>query len=58
MVHECPGCGRSYYCVHNNCGFRLDEPCDTCRAKVKPSTRQAVEDAINASKQGKPWPKD
>lgn len=33
-MHECPGCGRPYHCVHKNCSFVVPVKCDECVMKA------------------------
>lgn len=43
MAHECPSCGRSYYCAHKNCGYKLDVKCDECEMKDRYAKPKPIE---------------
>lgn len=54
MVHECPGCGRAYYCVHKSCGWLLSLKCDDCKQRenqafVAENLRKAQDESSDRS---------
>jgi hypothetical protein len=48
MVHECPECGKAYYCTHKNCGWVLSLQCGDCQMK---ETNKFIKDNLDKANQ-------